>query len=152
MDHSYGYLANDRRHQFKARGAYQITPEWLVSGTLLVQSGTPKSCLGYYGPNDTNPVGYGSDYHWCGGEPMPPGKAGFTSWTRRLDLGVRYTPDFANRKLAFHLDVFNALNEQKPIQTDPSYEAAKGVVSNTYGMGIYYQQPRSVRLSVSYDY
>ncbi len=50
MDGQDGELANVRKHQLRFRGAYQITPEWLVSGTLLAQSGTPKECLGYYGP------------------------------------------------------------------------------------------------------
>lgn len=65
---------------------------------------------------------------------------------------MRYTPAFADHKLAFAMDVFNVFNEQKAIQTDPSAMAGKGVVSNTYGAGIYFEQPRYIRLSVSYDY
>ncbi|HEX7338619.1 MAG TPA: TonB-dependent receptor plug domain-containing protein [Rhodanobacteraceae bacterium] len=152
MDHSYGLLPNNRRHQFKARGMYQITPEWLVSGTLSIQSGTPRSCLGYYGADETNPYNYGSSFHWCNGVPSDPGAAGSTPWTKQLNLGVRYTPAFADHKLAFKLNVFNALNEQKPIQVNPTYEASAGVLSNTYGMAQYYEAPRMVRLSVSYDY
>ncbi|HET7662616.1 MAG TPA: TonB-dependent receptor [Rhodanobacteraceae bacterium] len=152
MDHAYGYLPNHRRHQLKARGAYQITPEWLVSGTLRIQSGTPRSCLGYFGTGTTDPIGYGASYHWCHGEPMSPGNNGFTAWTHQLNLGVRYTPAFADHKLAFKLDVFNVLNEQNALQVDPTYVAGKGVVSDTYGMGQYFEQPRYVRLSVSYDY
>ncbi len=153
MDHSYGYLANHRRHQLKARGMYQITPEWMVSGTFRIQSGTPLNCLGYYGPTGTgDPAGYGSDYHWCAGQAYAPGSGGSTPWTRQLDLGVRYTPAFADHKLAFKLGVFNVLNEQKAIQVSPGYVAGKKVISNTYGMGQYFEQPRYVRLSVSYDY
>ncbi|HET8554937.1 MAG TPA: TonB-dependent receptor [Rhodanobacteraceae bacterium] len=153
MDHSYGYLANHRRHQLKARGLYQITPEWMVSGVLRIQSGTPLSCLGYFGPDSSDPTGYGGgSYHWCNGQPVAPGSIGFSPWTRQLDLGVRYTPAFANQKLAFKLDVFNVLNEQKAIQVDPTYVVGKKALSNTYGMGQYFEQPRYVRLSVSYDY
>ncbi len=156
MDGAYGYLANHRRHQLKARGMYQFTPEWMVSGTLSIQSGTPKSCLGYYGTDpfgDSNdPSGYGPDYHWCHGERMPPGKAGFTAWTKKLDLGVQYAPSFADHKLVFGLDVFNALNSQKAIQTDPHESDGVGTITNTYGAGLFYQAPRYARFSVSYDF
>lgn len=154
MDGAYGYLANDRRHQIKFRGAYQFTPEWLISGTMLVQSGTPKNCLGYYGPTDTSdPAGYASpDYHWCFGQKSPPGSTGFTSWTKQLNLTLRYTPEFANKKLAFTFDVFNVFNEQKAIQIDPHSVGGMKSVSNTYNTGIYFEQPRYMRVSVSYDY
>lgn len=153
MDGAYGYLANHRRHQLKLRAAWQITPEWLLSGTARVQSGTPRNCLSFYGPDASDdPAGYGNDYHWCGGHRSPPGDAGFTPWTKQIDLGVRYMPNFADNKLAFKLDVFNALNEQKAIQVDPHRTDGVHTISNTYGAGIYFEQPRYMRLSVSYDY
>lgn len=153
MSHAYGYLANHRRHQLKIRSAYQITPEWLVAGTLRIQSGTPRECLGFYGPDRTDPSGYGGgNYYWCNGKPKSPGSVGFTPWTHQLNLSVRYTPAFAKHKLAFKLGIFNALDEQKPIQINPGYVVGQGVIDNTYGMGQYFEQPRYVRLSVSYDY
>ncbi len=154
MAHGDGYLANDRRHSIRIRGAYQVTPEWLVSGTLLAQSGTPKACFGFYGDNQSDPTGYGSDYHYCFGQPSPRGAQGFTPWTKKLNLGVRYTPAFADNKLALQLQIYNVLNSQKPLQVDPRSQPrrAKYTVSNTYGMGQYFETPRYVRLSVSYDY
>jgi hypothetical protein len=161
MDGQDGELANIRKHQIRFRGAYQITPEWLVSGTLLAQSGYPKECLGYYGPAGTgDPTGYngggGGNYHWCHGIRMPPGSAGHTPWTEQLNLGLHYNPAFAEHKLGINLDVINALNQQKAVQTDPVGEAAfSGTtvsVSNSYGDGIFWQPPRTVRLSVTYDY
>ncbi|MGV7186599.1 hypothetical protein [Xanthomonas axonopodis] len=44
MYYAGGSLANDRRHQLKAFGAYQISPEWMASATLRVMSGTPRTC------------------------------------------------------------------------------------------------------------
>ncbi|WP_354548405.1 TonB-dependent receptor [Rhodanobacter soli] len=162
MDGQDGDLANVRKHQIRFRGAYQITPEWLVSGTLLAQSGTPKECLGYYGTDGVgDPTGYNNggsgNYHWCHGVRIPPGKAGHTPWTEQVNLGVHYAPAFADHKLGFNLDVINALNQQRPIQTDAAGESAfDGVntvfVNNSYGDGIYWQPPRTVRLSVQYDY
>jgi outer membrane receptor for ferrienterochelin and colicin len=172
MDGQDGELSNIRKHQIRFRGAYQITPEWLVSGTLLAQSGTPNECLGYYGPTGTgDPTGYnnggGGNYHWCHGVRIPPGSAGHTPWTEQLNLGVHYTPAFADHKLGINLDIINVLDQQKAIQTQPVGEAAfnnnlapDGVtpapalisVNNSYGQGIFWQPPRMVRLSVTYDY
>jgi outer membrane receptor for ferrienterochelin and colicin len=152
MVNSNGVLFNDRTHTIKAYGAYAITPEWMVSGRILLQSGAPKSCLGYYGPDMDDPSGYGSSYHFCFGDPAAPGSQGRMPWTQRLDLGLTYRPMFAQQKLAFSLDVFNVLNRQAPSQWTATSENSPGVVSNTYGLGMYYSQPRYARLSVSYDY
>ena len=161
MYYAGGNLANDRRHQLKAFGAYQFTPEWMVSATLRVMSGTPKSCLGYYaGPGAADvgydPLGYGSAYHYCNGEPGRPGGAGETPWIKNLDLGLTYRPAFADHKLAFALNVFNVLNDRSLNRIDSTYETTSPfTVSNTYGIGTSawsYNTPRYVRLSVSYDF
>lgn len=161
MAYAGGYMANDRRHQLKFFGAYQLAEEWMMSATLRVQSGTPKSCLGYFSANGTDegsdagdPVGYGASYHTCAGEPSAPGKAGRTPWTRTVDLGVTYRPSFADSKLAITAQVFNILNEQEPLQTAAKFgvNGSPYTVSNTYNMPLYYQEPRYVQLSASYDF
>ena len=159
MRYAGGYLANDRRHQLKFYGAYQIAPEWIASAALRVQSGTPKSCLGFYsvdgvdeGSVDGDPIAYGSSYHSCAGEASAPGVAGRTPWTKKLDLGVSYRPAFADNKLALTMQVFNVLNEQDIVQTDAVFETDAYTVSNTYNMGLYYEEPRYVQLSASYDF
>jgi hypothetical protein len=173
MDGANGELANVRKHQLRIRGAYQITPEWLVSGTLLEQSGYPKECLGYYGTGGSGAAyygpghagdpagynGYGSgNYHWCNGARITAGSIGHTPWTTQLNLGVHYSPAFADNKLGINLDIFNALNGQKAVQTDPtgnsSYNRFTNTlnINNSYGDGIFFQPPRTVRLSFTYDY
>lgn len=152
MYYAGGNLANDRRHQLKAFGAYQITPEWMASATLRVQSGMPRSCLGYFGSDESDPLGYGSSYHYCGGNPSRPGDAGTMPWTTRLDLGLTYRPNYFDKKLALGLQVFNVFNLRKPVQIDATYEDDAYTVSNTYGIGTYYTQPRYLRLSASYDF
>lgn len=147
-----GLLSNNRRHQLKIYGSYLLTPEWLVSGAIRVLSGTPKTCLGFFGANEDDPIGYGSYYHYCNGKVGGPGAAGNTPWTKKIDLSVAYRPAFADHKLAFSASVFNVLNERKATNVDPIYETDPYTVSNTYGMGTYFQAPRYVRLSVSYDY
>jgi len=152
MQYSNSVLSNDRTHQFKAYGAYQITPEWMLSGSLQIASGAPKACLGYYGSNESDPALYYSSYRYCAGKPTPLGSIGRLPWTKQLNLGVTYRPAVAAKKLALNLDVFNVLNERKPTVLDATYENAPYTVSNTYGIPLYLQAPRYVRLSASYDW
>jgi hypothetical protein len=152
MVNSNGVLSNDRTHQLKAYGTYQFTKEWLVSGAVRVMSGAPKTCLGYYGVGEQDPSNYGSSYHFCAGKPTPMGSIGRLPWTKFLDLGVTYRPDFADNKLAFNFNVFNVLNERKPTVLDATYEDDRYTVSNTYGSALYQTTPRYARFSVSYDF
>jgi outer membrane receptor protein involved in Fe transport len=148
-----GLLANDRTHQLKAYGAYQIAAEWLVSGNLRLASGAPKSCLGYENANeDPDPIGYGSSYHNCNSLPSPPGLKR-NPWYRQLDLAVTYRPSVFDNKLAFGLSVFNVTNERKPLNSFATYEsAAPKTVLNDYDLGQFYQQPRYARLTATYDF
>ncbi len=153
MSGARGYLANHRRHTLKARGAWQFAPEWLLSGNLLLQSGAPQSCLGLFGPELTNPgAGYGSDYHWCRGQIATPG-AETTPWLKQLDIGVAYRPAYFDNKVAFRAQVFNVTDEQVALQTNPHLKSrAGGSVNNLFHGPLFYQTPRYVSLSVSYDY
>lgn len=159
MYYSMGYLPNDRRHQIKMRGSYALTPEWLISGNVRIQSGMPITCWGYLNDqggdpveNETDPVGYdGSYYHTCFGEASPPGKK-FAPWTKRVDLGVTYRPNFADQKLAISLNVMNLFNERKATAIDGESETAVATVSNTYNMPLRFATPRYVMMNVSYDW
>jgi hypothetical protein len=152
MENANGLLANDRTHQLKAYGSYQIAPEWMVSGNLRLASGAPKSCLGYLdGADDPDPLGYGSSYHNCNGLPSPPGKTR-NPWYKQLDLAVTYRPSLFDNKLAFGLSVFNVSNERKPLNSFSTYEASSMSVNNNYDLGQYYQTPRYARLTATYDF
>jgi outer membrane receptor protein involved in Fe transport len=152
MLNSNGLLTNDRTHQLKAYGAYQLTAEWLISGNLRLASGAPKSCLGYENANaDPDPIGYGSSYHNCNGQPSPPGKTR-NPWYRQLDLAVTYRPSLFDNKVAFGLSVFNVTNERKPLTSFSPYESIPKTVLNNYNLGQYYQTPRYARLTATYDF
>lgn len=152
MDYANGELSNSQRHQLKAYGSYQVTPEWMVSGNLAVLSGAPRSCLGYYGPQELNAgLGYGSYYHWCGGEPSRPGDAGHNPWQYILSVSTEYRPEWADKKLAFNVMVYNLLNNRVTTQTDPFFGATGGEYP-TYRMPVSQSQPRYVRFGVSYDF
>ena len=152
MENTNGLLNNDHRHQFKAFGYYQLNPEWTVSGNLRLISGAPKVCLSYYGEDHTDPAAYGGIYHFCNGEPAPPGSTGRLPWIRQFDLGASYRPAFAAGKLALSLNVFNVLNEKAETNIYVRSESAPNVPNPRYGQALATQEPRYVRFSISYDY
>ena len=145
MDYANGDLANDRKHQLKFYGGYQITPEWNVSGNLAILSGTPRSCIGLYGPFGTAPVYAGNNYHFCNGVPSRPGDAGRTPWQHIYSANLEYRPAFADHKLGLSVYVYNLFNEQVPTQQEPRNTAL-------YGIPQFYSTPRSVRLGATYDF
>ena len=153
MEYANGELSNSRRHQLKASGYYQLTPEWMVSGNLLVMSGTPRSCLGYYGPLETNPgLGYsGGYYHWCGGHPSRPGDAGHNPWQYVLSLGVDYRPAWADHKLGLQLMAYNVLNNRVITQTSPFYGQSTAL-NSSYRLPYYQSTPRYLRFGITYDF
>jgi hypothetical protein len=158
MSFSNGVQANSRKHVLKGYGTYQFLPEWSVSAVLTLASGTPESCLGYYGPQQTDPVGYGQSYHWCGGEPAPSGSTGYTPWLHTLDLAVTYRPEWADKKLAFQLQVRNVTNEQNVTQVYPFYGSTS--VPNALYKSAYIfangvaavENPRTVQFGITYDW
>lgn len=162
MQYSNGDLPNSHSHTLKAYGAYAITPEWLVSGMYIIQSGAPVTCLGYYGPNQTDPISYGESYHWCGGHPAPPGTMGHTPWTHQINLGVSYIPEWAGKHLTLQMQIYNLLNEQNVTQyfagygstaaginPDPQYKlpAAVSDISPTA-----MEMPRYMQFTIKYDW
>ena len=152
MENTNGPTNNDHTHQLKLFGYYQITPEWLVSANLSIASGSPKVCLGYYGSDLTDPGKYGGQYHYCNGLPSPPGSRGRLPWTHRVDLGTTYRPAFAAGKLSFTASLFNAFNEQHPLNEYPASQTDPGVADPRFGQAVVRENPRYVRFGVSYDY
>ena len=156
MQYAGGELANSRKHQFKIYGSYQIASEWLASANVLISSGAPKSCLGYYGPNGPNgtvnpSLGYGPYYHWCLGEPSPPGAAGHNPWLYTITGSLEYRPDWADKKLGFNVTVFNLLNQRKETQVYPIRGSA-GAPNQRYGVPLYQSTPRYARFGITYDF
>ena len=155
-----GYLANDRRHQLKMRGSYMLTDELLVGANIRVISGGPISCLGFFstgqkgedeGASSGDPIGYGASYHTCFGEVATPG-AKRNPWTKTIDLGLTYRPNFLDKKFALGVQVRNVLNSNKTLQSTVTSEAAPYTVSNTYLLPQGRQTPRTVQFTASYDW
>ncbi|HEY0334703.1 MAG TPA: TonB-dependent receptor [Stenotrophomonas sp.] len=152
MEFTNGPQSNDHTHQFKFFGYYQINPEWLVSANVKVISGAPFTPLGSYGSDFADPAGYGIAYHYYQGQPAPPGSQGRLPWQQQLDLGLSYHPAFAAGRLGLNLDVFNVLNRQTVLWRYPYSELEPGQPDPLYKAAALRQEPRSLRISVSYDY
>jgi hypothetical protein len=154
MLNSNGDQANDRRHQIKWIGYYQINPEWLVGGNVQILSGTPKTCLGYLGPQQDDPFSYHGAYHFCGpaGTPAAPGTTGRTPWGEIFSLNAEWRPAFADHKLAFNVIVYNIFNQQRVTQYDNTSEQGAGILAPNYQLPLSYQTPRYVQFGATYDF
>ncbi|GJI95552.1 Oar protein [Duganella caerulea] len=161
---SNGLLPNDRKHQLKMYGYYELTPEWTVGAFALIQSGRPVLCLGtndaadsgsdpayplgqqYFGP------GYGAEYYNCGGKPTPRGSLGRMPWEKRLDVNLAYAPKMI-QGLTVKVDVFNVFNKQAPITNNATYDdGSSGTISATYREVQNYQVPRYAKFTVEYNH
>jgi hypothetical protein len=154
-----GLLPNDRKHQIKAFGFYEITKEWGAGANVLVQSGRPRSCIGTEpNPGATGSPGYTNQTFYCGGATrtqnviMPRGTLGRLPWEKRLDLNLEYRPMYV-KGLSLKMDVFNVFNSQ----TVTSVSEARNVRGNTriaaaYESPLSYTTPRYAKFTAAYDY
>ena len=150
MENSYGYLPSDRRHEIKGFGYWQPFEQVGFGATAVAQSGRPKNCLGLYGGTGEDIYGGYNQFFYCDGVPTPRGSEGRLPWTYSLDLSAVYKPSFAEG-LSVRADVFNVLNTQKITSIDEQHEDSSGLLP-TYARALSYSEPRSVRLTVSYDF
>lgn len=154
MEGAYGRLPNDRKHQIKAFGYYEVTKEIMVGGNVLLASGRPRSCIGS-APNPGDSPNYGNQTFWCLGSDRahnvitPRGTLGDLPWDKRLDLNVAYRPNMVPG-LQARVDVFNVFNTQTLESVSEAYNNGTRI-SSTYELPLSYTAPRYVRLSLMYD-
>ncbi len=175
----YGPLFNDRRHQIKLRGSYELNHMWSFGGTLNAQSGGPITAFGVTWPNDARPAasfttigsGGGSSYlcvDKCSGrdpvtgrlytyadrvyEYTPRGGFGRLPWTYNLGANVTWTLPVEGVDLKARLSVFNLLNEQEVINVVQRYESNPGVRRPEFGTGTRWQSPRYAQLVVTWNF
>ncbi|RTQ89977.1 MULTISPECIES: TonB-dependent receptor [Stenotrophomonas] len=165
-----GPLPNHRAHQLKAYGSYQINEEWRVGGSLLVDSGRPRSCTSFY-PTADKGLYNGSYYYYCGlagsgtkpgtpgyvppskdYRPSPRGSNGEAPWNITLNLSVAYLPSWADKKLTLQADVFNVFNRQVPAFYYSGYSSNRVTPNPRYNQPMDYSSPRQVRFSARYDF
>ena len=162
-DGTYGPTPNDRQHTLKLFGVYTITPEWQLGGNLIVQSGRPINCQGYIPlegieqPDLGNLTPYSGSSFYCLNDDGTRvlgqrGDQGRTPWTWTFDLTAAYVPNWADNKLRFKMDVFNLFNNDRVTEYNEFKEASRDVISPNYMNDVNYQSPRSLRLTVRYDF
>ncbi|NGZ88350.1 TonB-dependent receptor [Duganella aceris] len=149
MVNAYGNLPNDRKHQMKAYGFFEVTPEWSVGGNFLAASGRPRSCFGW-NPSVPRAVNYGSVYFYCD-KAVPRSTLGTLPWDIRLDLNLAYQPAFLTG-LTAKMEVFNVANKQTAQTIDETYNVnTTAEINPTYGRVISYTAPRAVKFTVEYN-
>ncbi|MBI3713060.1 MAG: hypothetical protein HY253_08890 [Burkholderiales bacterium] len=154
MHYADGLLPNNRTHQLKAYGFYQVAPEWTVGANFLAASGRPKSCLGRGPTAEAISMGYGSSFHYCKDasgkpQPAPRGSFGTLPSDMRLDMNVVYKPAILDG-IALKLDVFNLTNRQVAQQVEERRETAAGIRSD-YDRVISYTTARRAAFTVEYN-
>jgi hypothetical protein len=161
---SQGPLPNQRKHQVKLFGFYQLSPEWGVGGNFLWASGRPRNCIGnapdptgstaayVVGGPVTNYSGYGSAYFFCNGVASPRGSLGELDADMKMDLNFAYKPA-ALKGFGLKVDIFNVFNRQSVEAIEERmYARGSSTVQSTYGIVQSYTAPRAVKLTASYDY
>ncbi len=152
-----GNLPNDRRHQVKIFGGYQVTENFLVGANFVWQSGRPQNAFGYH-PTDDFAQLYGSESFFQNGELIPRGSLGNLPSYWSVDVNAKYLTEINGADVTFALDIFNLFNNDTVRQV---YEIAdsedsgqfEGVGTHPadqyYGYADNHQTPRYVRLSAS---
>lgn len=152
MEGSSGYLPNDRRHTIKLTGAYGLTDEWRIGGSVLVQSGRPKNCFGVYNGSIVDD-GSGPNSFYCNGEPTPRGSQGRTEWRRDFGASLTWMPT-AVKGLMVSASVLNILDDRSIGGISETGEDAGGGADPNYKRPIIssVQAPRRWILSMNYDF
>lgn len=165
----YGYLPNDRRHQFKLRGVYAINDAWQLGASFSAQSGRPVNAFGVGNPFDA--TNYHSNFicvDRCGIDPLtgeaylpsqrvyeasPRGAGGRLSWLVDLGASISYLHSFGDTAdLRVKFAVFNVLNHRRTIEVDDELESEIGSINTEYKRPTAFQAPRYAQLTVSLDF
>jgi outer membrane receptor protein involved in Fe transport len=154
-----GLLPNDRTHQIKAFGFYDVTSEVTVGGNLLLASGRPRSCSGTNPITSAikgNPYNYQSASHYCFGATgaqnvlSPRGTVGRLPWEKTLDMNVVYRPHIVEG-LALRADIYNVFNSQTVQKVYERYNTSNARYA-LYETPIAFTAPRSMKFTVEYNH
>ena len=153
MEGADGNLPNDRRHQLKVWGVWEFARRWQASAAFHFASGRPRNAFGYH-PSDPYAGLYGPATFYRQGMPVPRGSLGTTEDVYRLDLGLKYSAEaFGGGRLIVRLDVFNVLDLDAETEVDERADWYGGRrPSGTFGLPVRFQQPRTVRIGMRYEF
>ncbi|MFT5003472.1 MAG: hypothetical protein ACI952_001825 [Flavobacteriales bacterium] len=160
-DGASGNLPNDRRHQVKWNGAYQVMENFTVGANFTWTQGRPRNSFGFH-PTDAFASLYQDESFVKDGALVQRGSEGRTPTTWQLDLSANYDYFWDESKITFRVDVFNITDNDKVTQFNESNEryagydadfgGYRGESNPTYGLPTNFQRPRYVRFSVSAEF
>jgi Carboxypeptidase regulatory-like domain/TonB-dependent Receptor Plug Domain len=168
---SFGPSPNDRRHNFKLFGSYQVT-DWLnvgASGTLI--SPRKFGCLGLV-PASVDPIAnafYGANGAFCNLDSsgnvitsgtttpsqlqvVPRGSAFKSDWLKNVNLDVALKVPSDLFEGTFRISVFNVFNSQAKLDFEERGTTGTGQPRSTYRQVLGFQQPRSVRFQLGVNF
>ena len=166
MDNGNGDLPNDRRHNIKTYGVYQITEDFSAGFNFWAKSGKPKGAFGVH-PEDegycvtaiaVDGTCYGRDWYGAAsfyndGVATQRGSLGTTEWVYNLDLNLTYFIDFDDAGLlTLKLNVFNVFNFDGVEGVNEQSENDAGVNNPLFGYADDFQKPRYVKFSMRYSF
>ena len=159
-DGANGELPQSHTHTLKLFGSYQPMENVLLGANFLLQSPRKYGCIGTH-PTDPIAEQYGQSSWYCdlsganGTRTLTPrGSVTESDWLNQLDLTAAWRPETEFGQFEFRVDIFNVLDADAGIDIDEyglETDVADGGV-NTFGVPLRYQRPRTVRLSVGYDF
>ena len=172
---SNGPLPNDKTHQIKVFGTYELNDEVRLGMNVSAVSGIPLSCNGFLppsllpdppegiSPSDTtydraNFSRYGASSFFCSDENGDPvltnrGDEGRAPWTITMDVNVNYSPEFVDG-LTIGARVFNLLNANKGTAFNQVGDQARGNPNRNpnFLQPTVFQTPRRVELFARYTF
>jgi len=145
-----GPLPNDRPHQLKLWGSCNVTSSLNLGAGLWASAGRPLT------PFAADPV-----LNRAGDIPEAPRGSGIetedgfltrtpSNWS--FDIHADYGFALGSGRLILVADIFNIFNSQDAIDYDQNTEIRFRVDNPDFGRRILYQNPRSMRLGVRYDF
>ena len=154
MERAYGLLNNDRRHQFKAYGAYKLNDEWNFGGSMSMASGRPINC---YAHHPIPQPSYDSAYYWYCGLPNTPefkqthrGSEGRTPWLYTFNINASYTPNWF-KGLRLSVDVMNLFDTRTAVIYETRSTSSHTEINKLWKMPDY-NDPRTVTFTASYSF
>lgn len=157
MQHSFGDLPNDHRHQLKAYGNVSLSEALTLGVNTNIVSGRPLNSIGLHpGTDCIDPcygrIWYGAMSFYTDGEPTPRGSAGRTPWVYNLDLNLAWRKSFSSTDLLMKVDFFNIFDAERATQLEEYAEFNNGASRSYHGEPTSWQPPRSVRFTIRYDF
>ena len=151
VEGAYGDLPNDRRHSVKLFGVYEFYPGWQASLSAYYQDGRPRNAFGIH-PTDPYAALYGPESFFMQGVATPRDSLGRTKDVINFDLGLQFNKNIGSHTMTFRVDVFNILNSDTAVEVNEVADQETGAASPTFGLPTWFQRPRAIRLSVTYDF